>query len=143
MAKFQGVDYFNLDDVLEDDEILVRNTIRDFVEDSVIPIIEKHNRECTFPKELIPKIGELGLFGATLPEEYGCAGMNNVAYGLVMQELERGDSGVRSFSSVQSALVMYPIYTFGSEEQKKTLAAETCFRREDRVFRTNRTRLWQ
>ncbi len=119
MAKFQGVDYFNLDDVLEDDEILVRNTIRDFVEDSVIPIIEKHNRECTFPKELIPKIGELGLFGATLPEEYGCAGMNNVAYGLVMQELERGDSGVRSFSSVQSALVMYPIYTFGSEEQKK------------------------
>jgi len=119
MAKFQGVDYFNLDDVLEDDEILVRNTIRDFVEDSVIPIIEKHNRECTFPKELIPKIGELGLFGATLPEEYGCAGMNNVAYGLVMQELERGDSGIRSFSSVQSALVMYPIYTFGSEEQKK------------------------
>lgn len=119
MAKYQGVDYFNLDDVLEEDEILVRNTVREFVEDNVIPVIEKHNRECTFPKDLIPKIGELGLFGATLPEEYGCAGMNNVAYGLVMQELERGDSGVRSFASVQSALVMYPIFTFGSEEQKK------------------------
>jgi len=119
MAKFQGVDYFNLDDVLEKDEILVRNTVREFVEDTIIPVIEKHNRECTFPLDLIPKIGELGLLGATLPEEYGCAGMNNVAYGLVMQELERGDSGVRSFASVQSALVMYPIYTFGSDEQKK------------------------
>ena len=119
MAKFQGVDYFDLDDVLEDDEILVRNTVREFVEDKVIPIIEKHNRESTFPKELIPIIGELGLIGSTLPEKYGCAGMNNVAYGLVMQELERGDSGIRSFASVQGALVMYPIYTFGTEEQRE------------------------
>ncbi len=119
MAKFQGVDYFDLDDVLEDDEILVRNTVREFVEDKVIPIIEKHNMESTFPKELIPIIGELGLIGSTLPEKYGCAGMNNVAYGLVMQELERGDSGIRSFASVQGALVMYPIYTFGTEEQRE------------------------
>ncbi len=119
MAKFRGVDYYNLDDILEKDEILVRDTIREFVEDNVIPIIEKHNRECSFPKDLIPKIGKLGLLGSTLPEEYGCAGMNNVAYGLVMQELERGDSGIRSFASVQSGLVMYPIFTFGSEEQKK------------------------
>ncbi len=119
MAKFRGVDYFNLDEVFEQDEILVRDTVREFVEDNVIPVIEKHNRECTFPKDIVPKMGELGLLGASLPEEYGCAGMNNVAYGLVMQELERGDSGVRSFASVQSGLVMYPIFRFGNEEQKK------------------------
>jgi glutaryl-CoA dehydrogenase len=119
MAKFRGVDYFSLDELLEKDEILVRDTIREFVEENVLPIIEKYNREATFPMDLIRHMGELGVLGATLPEEYGCAGMNNVAYGLVMQELERGDSGVRSFASVQSALVMYPIYTFGTETHKK------------------------
>ncbi|MBI2619659.1 MAG: acyl-CoA dehydrogenase family protein [Ignavibacteriales bacterium] len=118
MPKFQGVDYYNSDDLLSEDEILVRNTIREFVDENVIPIIEKHYREGTFPMDLIPKMAELGLFGSTLPEKYGCAGMNNVAYGLVMQELERGDSGLRSFASVQSGLVMYPIFAFGSEEQK-------------------------
>jgi glutaryl-CoA dehydrogenase len=119
MAKFRGVDYYSLNELLEKDEILVRDTIREFVQENVLPIIEKYNREATFPMDLIPKMGELGLLGATLPEEYGCAGMNNVAYGLVMQELERGDSGIRSFASVQSALVMYPIYTFGTETHKK------------------------
>jgi glutaryl-CoA dehydrogenase len=117
-AKFQGVDYMNADSLLTEEEILVRNTVREFVEDNVIPIIEKHAREGTFPMELVPKMAELGLFGATLPAKYGCAEMNNVAYGLVMQELERGDSGVRSFASVQSALVMYPIFAYGSEKQK-------------------------
>ncbi len=117
-AKFQGVDYFNVDSLLSEEEILVRNTVREFVDDNVIPIIEKHAREGTFPMDLIPKMAELGLFGATLPEKYGCAGMNNVAYGLMTQELERGDSGVRSFASVQSALVMYPIYAYGSDKQK-------------------------
>lgn len=119
MPKFQGVDYFDIDSLLSEDEILVRNTVREFVDDNVIPIIEKHNREGTFPVDLTGPMAELGIFGATLPPAYGCAGMNNVAYGLVMQELERGDSGVRSFASVQSALVMYPIFTYGSEEQKK------------------------
>ena len=119
MATYPAVDYFNIDSLLSEDEILVRNTVREFVEDKVLPVIEKHNRAGTFPMELVPGMAELGLFGSTLPEEYGCAGMNNVAYGLVMQELERGDSGVRSFASVQSALVMYPIFTYGSEEQKK------------------------
>jgi glutaryl-CoA dehydrogenase len=118
MSKFQGVDYYNMDDLLSEDEILVRNTVREFVEENVIPVIEKHYRVGTFPMDLIPKMAELGLFGSTLPSKYGGAEMNNVAYGLVMQELERGDSGVRSFASVQSGLVMYPIYTFGSEEQK-------------------------
>jgi glutaryl-CoA dehydrogenase len=118
MQKFQGVDYFNIDLLLTEDEILVRNTVREFVDDNVLPIIEKHNRAGTFPLDLVPKMAELGMFGATLPAKYGCAGMNNVAYGLVMQELERGDSGVRSFASVQSALVMYPIYAYGSEKQK-------------------------
>jgi glutaryl-CoA dehydrogenase len=118
MQKFQGVDYCNLDWLLSEEEILVRNTVREFVDDNVLPVIERHNRAGTFPMDLIPKMAELGMFGATLPAKYGCAGMNNVAYGLVMQELERGDSGVRSFASVQSALVMYPIYAYGSEKQK-------------------------
>lgn len=118
MAKFQGVDYYNIESLLSEDEILVRNTVREFVDDNVLPIIEKHNRAGTFPIHLVKEMAELGLFGATLPAKYGCAELNNVAYGLMMQELERGDSGIRSFASVQSALVMYPIFTFGSEEQK-------------------------
>lgn len=119
MTKFGGVDFFNIDDLLTEEERMVRDTVRDFVDEEVIPIIEKHYREGTFPMHLVKKMGELGVFGMTIPQEYGCAGMNNVAYGLVMQELERGDSGVRSFASVQSGLVMYPIYAFGSEEQKQ------------------------
>lgn len=118
MTNFQGVDYYNIESLLTEEEIMVRNTVREFVGFEVIPIIEKHYREATFPISLLPKLAELGVFGITLPEKYGCAGMNNVVYGLVMQELERGDSGVRSFASVQSALVMYPIHEFGSEEQK-------------------------
>jgi glutaryl-CoA dehydrogenase len=119
MQKFVGVDYCNTDSLLSEEEILVRNTVREFVDDNVLPVIEKHNRAGTFPMDLIPKMAELGMFGATLPAKYGCAGMNNVAYGLVMQELERGDSGVRSFASVQSSLVMYPIFAYGSEQQRE------------------------
>jgi glutaryl-CoA dehydrogenase len=118
MPKFQGVDFYNLDSLLSEEEILVRKTVREFVDDNVLPIIEKHNRAGTFPMELVGRMAELGLFGSTLPAKYGCAEMNNVAYGLVMQELERGDSGVRSFASVQSGLVMYPIFTYGSDQQK-------------------------
>lgn len=118
MEKYIGVDYYNIESLLSEEEILVRDSVRDFVSDQIIPIIEKNNRECTFPMDLVPKMAELNLFGITLPAQYGCAGLNNVAYGLAMQELERGDSGVRSFVSVQSALVMYPIFAFGSEEQK-------------------------
>lgn len=115
--KFQGFDFLRLDSGFSEDELLVRRTARDFVEDNLIPIIEECFRIGRFPRELVPKMGELGFFGANL-QGYGCAGMSNVEYGLVMQELERGDSGFRSFVSVQSALVMYPIYTFGSDEQK-------------------------
>lgn len=118
MARFSGVDFYDVTSLLTEEEVMVRETVREFVDNEVIPIIEEHAREGKFPMHLIPKMAELGLFGPTLPEKYGCAGMNNVAYGLVMQELERGDSGVRSFASVQSALVMYPIYTFGNDEQK-------------------------
>lgn len=118
MEKFTGVDYMHFDSLLSEDELMVRNSVRDFVDDKIIPIIEEKYREGTFPMELVKQLGELGVFGMTLPQKYGCAEMNNVAYGLVMQELERGDSGVRSFASVQSGLVMYPIYQFGSEEQK-------------------------
>lgn len=119
MSKFHGVDYFGIDGLLSEEEILVRSTVRQFVDDRVLPVIEEHYRRGTFPADLIPRMADLGLFGATLPVEYGCAGMNNVAYGLAMQELERGDSAVRSFASVQSALVMFPIYAYGSEEQKR------------------------
>ena len=119
MEKFRGVDYYGIDGLLSDEERLVRETIRDWVEAEFLPIIQKHHREGTFPVHLIPKLGELGVFGATL-HGYGCAGLNNVAYGLIMQELERGDSGLRSCASVQGALVMYPIYTYGSEAQKET-----------------------
>ncbi|MBI3578919.1 MAG: acyl-CoA dehydrogenase family protein [Ignavibacteriales bacterium] len=118
MSKFQGVDYYNIDSLLSEEEILIRNTVRGFVDDNVVPVIEKNYEAGTFPKDLVPQMAELGLFGATLPAKYGCAETNNVAYGLMNQELERGDSGIRSFASVQSGLVMYPIYTFGSEEQK-------------------------
>ncbi|MFA5803879.1 MAG: acyl-CoA dehydrogenase family protein [Melioribacteraceae bacterium] len=118
MNKFKGVDYFNVDSLLSEDEVMVRNTVREYVDEQIIPIIEKHYREEKFPFHLVKELGKLGLFGITLPQKYGCAAMNNVAYGLVMQELERGDSGIRSFASVQTSLVMYPIYTFGNEEQK-------------------------
>jgi glutaryl-CoA dehydrogenase len=118
MSRFQGVDYYHLDDLLSQDELLARNTVRKFVDENVLPIIEKHYEEGTFPKHLVPQMANLGLFGSTLPAKYGGAEMNNVAYGLLMQELERGDSAIRSFASVQSGLVMYPIFTFGSEEQK-------------------------
>ena len=118
MNKFTGVDYFNIESLLEEDELMVQNSVREFVDKQIIPIIESHYREGKFPFHLVKELGKLGLFGSTLPQKYGCAEMNNVAYGLVMQELERGDSGIRSFVSVQSSLVMYPIFTFGSEEQK-------------------------
>ncbi len=119
MPKFPGFDFLNLDSSLSQDELLVRRTAREFVDDNIIPIIEECFRQDRFPRELVKLMGELGFYGATIPD-YGCAGMSNVEYGLVMQELERGDSGLRSFVSVQSALVMYPIYTFGSDEQKNT-----------------------
>jgi glutaryl-CoA dehydrogenase len=118
MAPFAGVDFLDFDSLLSDEEKLARQSVRQFVDEEVLPIIEQHNREGKFPAQLIPKMAELGIFGAPL-EGYGCAGMSNVEYGLVMQEIERGDSAIRSFSSVQSALVMYPIYTFGSPAQKE------------------------
>jgi glutaryl-CoA dehydrogenase len=117
--KFHGVDFYDLDGLLSEEARAVRDTVRGWVDDNLLPIIGECYVEGRFPKQLIPGMAELGLFGANLPEEYGCAGLDNVAYGLIMQELERGDSGVRSFASVQGGLVMYPIYAFGSDEQKK------------------------
>src|SRR5438067_7362016 len=116
--KFKGVDFIDFDSLLDDDERLVRDNTRKFIEENLIPIIEQCNREGRFPRELVKPMAELGFFGANL-KGYGCAEMSNVEYGLVMQEMERGDSGIRSFVSVQSALVMYPIHAFGSEEQKQ------------------------
>jgi glutaryl-CoA dehydrogenase len=113
------LDFFDLDSALSEEERAVRDSVRRFVDERVIPIIGDAYVQGRFPKELVPEMGELGVFGANLPEEYGCAGLNNVQYGLIMQELERGDSGVRSFASVQGALAMYPIYAFGSEAQKR------------------------
>lgn len=115
---FSGVDFYNLDTLLGEEEILARNTVRAWVSAELLPVIEDANRNCRFPAELLPSLGNLGVLGATLPERYGCAAANNVVYGLMMQELERGDSALRSFASVQSSLVMYPIFRFGSEEQR-------------------------
>jgi len=116
---FEGLDILGIDALLSDEERLAQSEVRRFVESEITPIIAQCFEEARFPTELIPTLAELGVLGANLPEEYGCAGMNNVAYGLVMQELEAGDSGIRSFASVQGALCMYPIFQFGSEEQKK------------------------
>jgi glutaryl-CoA dehydrogenase len=113
------LDFFNIDSLLSEEERAVRASVRAFVDEHVLPVIGKCYVDGRFPREIVPKMAELGVFGANLPEEYGCAGLNNVAYGLIMQELERGDSGVRSFASVQGALAMYPIYAFGSEEQRR------------------------
>jgi glutaryl-CoA dehydrogenase len=119
MARFEGIDFYDLDALFSEEERMVRDTIREWVESTLMPIIGDAYIERSFPKQLIPELGELGVLGANLPEEYGCAGLNNVSYGLIMQELERGDSGIRSFVSVQGALVMYPIFAFGSEEHRR------------------------
>jgi glutaryl-CoA dehydrogenase len=118
MPSFSGVDFLDFDSLLSAEEKLARATARKFVDDEILPVIEQHNRDGKFPLHLVPMMAELGFFGANL-KGYGCAGMSNVEYGLVMQEIERGDSAIRSFVSVQSALVMYPIYSFGSPEQKE------------------------
>ncbi|HSF07444.1 MAG TPA: acyl-CoA dehydrogenase family protein [Methylomirabilota bacterium] len=118
MEKFRGVDYYGIEDLLGEEERMVRDAVRDWVETEFLPLVSEHHRAGTFPVALIPKLGELGVFGATL-KGYGCAGLNHVAYGLIMQELERGDSGLRSCASVQSGLVMYPIWSYGSEAQKE------------------------
>jgi glutaryl-CoA dehydrogenase len=117
MEKFRGVDYYGVEALLAEEERMVRDAVRDWVEAEFLPLITAHHRAGTFPLEVVPKLGELGVFGATL-KGYGCAGLSHVAYGLIMQELERGDSGLRSCASVQSGLVMYPIHRYGSEAQK-------------------------
>jgi len=117
--RFSGVDFYDTAALLSEEERAVQSTVRAWVDDKLVPVIAQHYVDGRFPLQLVPEMAELGFFGANLPEEYGCAGLNNVAYGLIMQELERGDSGVRSFASVQGSLVMYPIFAFGSEEQKK------------------------
>ncbi len=117
--QFKGIDYYGIDDLFKEEERLVRDTVRDFVEREFLPHIKEYWEEARFPLDIVPRLGELGLLGPTFPEEYGGSRMGYMAYGLMMQELERGDSGLRSFVSVQSSLAMYSIYTFGSEEQKK------------------------
>jgi glutaryl-CoA dehydrogenase len=117
MEKFRGVDYYGIEEHLSDEQRMIRDTVRDWVESRFLPLVTEHHRNATFPVELASELGEMGVFGATL-KGYGCLGLDNIAYGLIMQELERGDSGLRSFASVQSGLVMYPIYAYGSDAQK-------------------------
>jgi len=117
MEKFRGVDYYGIDDLLTEEQRMMRDAVRDWVEAKFLPVVSQHHRDGTFPMELARDLGEMGVFGATL-KGYGCAGLDHVAYGLIMQELERGDSGLRSFASVQSGLVMYPIHSYGSDAQK-------------------------
>lgn len=117
--KYIGLDFYNITDLLTEEELAIQKTAHDFVKKEFMPIIQEHFREGTFPTSIIPRLGEIGVFGPTFPEEFGGAGVSNVAYGLLMQELERGDSGLRSFASVQGGLVMYPIWKYGSDEQKE------------------------
>ena len=117
MKKF-GPDFYSITDLLTDEELLIQQTANDFVKAEFMPLISEHYENGTFPMELIPKLGELGFMGSSLPEESGGAGVSNVAYGLILHELERGDSGLRSFASVQGSLVMYPIHAYGSDDQK-------------------------
>ena len=117
--KLDGLDYLNLSSLLDENECIVQQSTREFVDKEIIPIIDGHFEEGTFPGKLIPKIADMGFLGINLPKEEGCGGMNNIIYGLVCQEIERGDSGFRSFISVQSSLVMYPIHAYGSDSQKK------------------------
>jgi glutaryl-CoA dehydrogenase len=117
MEKFRGVDYYGIDELLTEEQRMMRDAVRDWVEAKFLPVVSQHHRDGTFPMELAKDLGEMGVFGATL-KGYGCASLDNVAYGLIMQELERGDSGLRSFASVQSGLVMYPIHSYGSDAQK-------------------------
>ncbi len=118
MSQFSGTDFYEIDSLLSEDEITIRDTVRAWVEAKFLPLIEDAYDNAYFPKEVIPQVAEMGLLGATLPEKYGCAGVSPTAYGLAMQELERGDSGLRSFVSVQGALCMWPIYAYGTEEQR-------------------------
>ena len=118
MPRYTGVDFYEIDSLLSEEERQIRDHVRDWVEDRYLPLVEKAYEDATFPAEVIPEVAEMGLLGATLPEKYGCAGVNPTAYGLAMQELERGDSGLRSFASVQGSLVMWPIFAYGSEEQR-------------------------
>ena len=117
--KLKGIDFLNISDLFSEDEIMIQHSVREFVENEIMPIIDNHFKEGTFPNKLISKFAEMNLLGVNLPLKYGCGGMSNVAYGLVCQELERCDSGIRSFVSVQGSLVMYPIYAYGSEKQRK------------------------
>ena len=117
--QFEAPDYYNLDDLLSEEHIMVRDAARDWVKRAISPIIEEACQKAEFPKQIVPGLGEIGAFGPYIPEEYGGAGLDQISYGLIMQELERGDSGVRSTASVQSSLVMYPIYKYGNEEQRK------------------------
>ncbi len=116
---YQGVDFYSVNEMFSEEEIMIQQTVRGFVEEKFLPFVSKYHREGYFPAEIIPELGKLGLLGVTVPEEYGGPGLSHFIYGIVMQELERGDTGLRSFASVQGSLVMYPIYTYGSEEQKK------------------------
>ena len=118
MSRYNGVDFYEIDSLLTEEERQIRDHVRDWVEDRYLPLVEHAYEEAFFPTEVIPEVAEMGLLGATLPEKYGCAGVNPTAYGLAMQELERGDSGLRSFASVQGSLAMYPIYAYGSEAQR-------------------------
>jgi glutaryl-CoA dehydrogenase len=118
MPRFTGVDFYEIDSLLNEDEVQIRDHVRGWVEERYLPLVEDAYENAYFPTDVIPEVAEMGLLGASLPEKYGCAGVSATAYGLAMQELERGDSGLRSFASVQGSLVMYPIYAYGSEEQR-------------------------
>lgn len=119
MSQYKSPDYYLLDELISEEHLLIRDSVRQWVNKALLPIIEDYAQRAAFPRHLLPDMANLGLFGPTIPEEYGGAGLDYLAYGIMMQEIERGDSGIRSTASVQGSLVMYPIYAYGSEEQKR------------------------
>ena len=140
MSSFEGVDFYQIDELLSDEEKAIRGAVRGWVDDRVLPVIEEHYQKGTFPVELAAEMGEMGFLGANL-DGYECPGLNNVSYGLICQELERGDSAVRSFASVQGSLVMFPIHAYGSRGAEAAVAAEACQGRGHRLLRAHRARL--
>ena len=139
---FEAPDYYKLDDLLSEEHKLVRDAARQWVKRDISPIIEDYAQKAEFPKQIIKGLAEIGAFGPYIPEEYGGAGLDQISYGLIMQEIERGDSGVRSTASVQSSLVMYPIYTYGSEAQRKKYLPKLATGEMMGCFGLNRAQSW-
>ena len=136
--EFESPDFYGIDDLLTEEHKLIRTSVRDFVKKEITPFVEGWAEKNHFPEAMVKKFGEVGAFGPTVPQAYGGGGLDYISYGLIMQEIERGDSGMRSTTSVQGSLVMYPIYAYGSEAQREKVSPEISLRRDVRLLWVDR-----